>query len=317
MTLRMPHRCIFHVGLAILGLLAGNFAVAQRTSTTKQDLKQQGPTINPTSGAPGAENPRGTRDSWVPPDIDAAPPLVEEAVSCSLPDVVSRAGSHVEELVHNLDRFSATEIIQHENVGRSGNLLPPEIQKFNYVFSMRERSDGYMDGEEYRSRDASSKQTDDPIETLQATSIVLIFHPNYVKNFRMSCEGLGEWRGQPAWQVRFEERPDCERHLSVISMDGKIYNVMLRGRAWILADSYQIAHIEMDLAETIPKIHLRIYHQAFEFRPVSIPADAKMWLPTSAELYLDFKGHRFYRRHTYVDFKLFSVKVQQQIGELQ
>jgi hypothetical protein len=39
-----------------------------------------------------------------------------------------------------------------------------------------------------------------------------------------------------------------------------------------------------------------------------------MWLPSSVELYMDFRGHRFYRRLSYADFQLFSVKVHQEFG---
>jgi hypothetical protein len=146
---------------------------------------------------------------------------------------------------------------------------------------------------------------------------VLAFHPNYIRNFRMSCEGLGEWHGQPAWEIRFEKLPDCLNDMSVIVMDKKTYDIRFRGIAWILADSYQVAHLEMDLAETIPKIRLRLYHQTIDYLPVSFPkSETTIWLPSNAEFYLDFRGHRFFRRHSYSDFKLFSVMVQQQFGNL-
>jgi len=234
-----------------------------------------------------------------------------------MPDVISRAGTRIRDLVHNLDRFSATEIIEHENVGRSGNLLRPDVHKFNYVFSFKEDSDGNMDAEEFRSRDINPNQSPDDIVTANMPSGMLVFHPDYVTNFRMSCEGLGNWRGQSAWQIRFEERSDCAYNMSVIIISGKTYNVRFRGVAWILADSYQLVHMEMDLAEAIPKIRLRLYHQAFDYRFVSFPkSDSGFWLPLSVGLYMDFRGHRFYRRHSYVDFKLFSVNIEQQMRHL-
>jgi hypothetical protein len=35
-----------------------------------------------------------------------------------------------------------------------------------------------------------------------------------------------------------------------------------------------------------------------------------------SELYLDFRGHRFYRRHTYNDFHFFLVNVHQKFGAI-
>jgi hypothetical protein len=94
------------------------------------------------------------------------------------------------------------------------------------------------------------------------------------------------------------------------------FSLRLRGRAWILADSYQVAHIESDLAEEIPKIRLRLQHQDVDYRPVTSSAGkAEIRLPSSTELYMDFLGHRFYRRHDFRDVKFFSVKVHQTIAE--
>jgi hypothetical protein len=142
--------------------------------------------------------------------------------------------------------------------------------------------------------------------------LILIFHPFYGKGFNMECEGLGAWRGQPAWQVRFEELPAFASHMFTIDMDGKSYGVRFHGRAWILPDSYQVAALQTDLAEPVDKIHLRLYHQENEYGPVHFPEnDSEIWLPLNTQLYIDFSHHRFYRMHTFTDFHLFSVKIRQ------
>jgi hypothetical protein len=310
------HPCrLFIFGLTLLSLVAVDTAIAQREGTTKQDLQSKDVMGVPADVKPSAENARSTLDAWAPPDIDALQPPAAKA-SCSLPDVVSQAGVRVEELVHNLDRFSATEVIQHQPVNRSGKMQRPEIQKFNYVYSMKEGPDGYMISEEDRDLSGNPNGFPDQVATLGSAGLVLIFHPHYVRDFRMSCEGLGDWHGQPAWQIRFEELPNYLHRMSSIVMDRTAYDVRLRGIAWILEDSYQVVHLEIDLAETIPKIRLRLDHQIIDYLPVSFPqSDTKIWLPSSAELYLDFRGHRFYRRLSYTNFKLFSVKIQQQFGD--
>jgi hypothetical protein len=93
------------------------------------------------------------------------------------------------------------------------------------------------------------------------------------------------------------------------------YSVNLRGRAWILADSFQVARLEMDLVKSLPEIRLRLDHQSVEYRPVESAANhLQLWLPSSTELYMDFQGRRFYRRHSFTDFKLFSVDTQSEIA---
>jgi hypothetical protein len=317
MGIRIRHFRLFIIGVTLLPFVAVDSTRAQRESTTEQDLQSKGLMGIPAELKPPAGNIRSAMDPWAPPDIDAMQPPVAKGESCSLPDVVSQAGVRVGELVHNLDRFSATEVIQHQPVNRSGRLKSPEIQKFNYVYSMKEASDGYMISEENRDMSKNPNGFPDQVATLGSPGLVLVFHPNYVRDFRMSCEGLGDWHGQPAWQIRFEELPDRPHRMSEIIIDRKSYDLRLRGIAWILKDSYQVAHLEFDLAETIPRIRLRLDHQIIEYLPVSFPEnDTTIWLPSSAELYMDFRGHRFYRRHTYTNFKLFSVMIQQQFGAL-
>ena len=146
--------------------------------------------------------------------------------------------------------------------------------------------------------------------------MVLIFHPRYVNNFKMTCEGLGEWRGQPAWQVHFEQRADRPNQTLSFVMNHSTYDVNLRGRAWILADSFQVARLETDLEQAIPRIRLRLYHESVEYRPaMSNVKNVDLWLPSSTELYMDFQGHRFYREHSFTDFRIFSVNTETQINK--
>jgi hypothetical protein len=316
MALIIHHHRPIIFGIMLLLVVAVDSAFAQRESTPQQDPGSTGSTSVPANVQPPAENAGNALDPWAPPDIDALQRPVAKAPGCSLADVISQAGVRVEEFVHNVDRFSATEVIQHQPVNQSGKLLRPEIQEFNYVYSMKEGSDGYVISEENRDLAKSPNGFPDQVATLGSPGLVLIFHPHYIRDFAMSCEGLGDWHGQPAWQIRFEELPERRHVMSNIVIGGKSYDVRLRGIAWILQDSFQVAHLELDLAETIPKIRLRLDHQMIDYLPVSFPqSGTKIWLPSSTELYMDFRGHRFYRRLSYLNFKLFSVKIQQEFGD--
>jgi len=229
---------------------------------------------------------------------------------------LSQAGKRIEELVHNVDKFTATEVVEHQNVERSGRLGSPESRKFNYLVTIAQRRGGDMNVEEYRNGGSAPEQFPGHIATTGTPSLVLIFHPHHVKDFQMKCEGLGRLRGQPAWQVRFEERPDRRNSMSLVQVGFSTFSPRLRGRAWILADSYQVARLESDLVDEIPKIRLRLQHQDIEYRPVPFAeSKGEIWLPSRTEMYMDFLGHRFYRRHSFTDVKFFSVKVQQIFGD--
>jgi hypothetical protein len=249
----------------------------------------------------------------VPPDIDAVVPAVTQSEACLLGEVVAGAGARIQELVRNLDRFTATEFVEHQSVNGAGKLGRAERRKFDYLVSLGQGRGGYLSVQEFRSRAPNLEQFPDHVATEGTPSLVLVFHPLYARDFNMNCEGLGSWQGQPAWQVRFEQRPDRQNHMSNVIVGGRAYTIRLRGRAWILADSYQVARLETDLADTIPKIRLRLQHMNVEYRPVAFPGrQVELWLPSSAELYLDFVGRRFYRRHSFSEFTLFSVQVDQE-----
>jgi Tfp pilus assembly protein PilF len=259
---------------------------------------------------------RAKTSLWVPPNIDAAIPPVTAGPACALPNILSQAGKRIEELVENVNKFTATEVVLHQKADRSGQLAPAEIRRFNYLVTIARTRDGGTNVEEYRDGGPNVGAFPDHIATIGTPALVLIFHPHHVKNFQMECEGLGQWEGRPAWQVRFEERRDSRNSISAIDMNNGSFGLRLRGRAWILADSYQVARLETDLADVIPKIRLRLQHQDVEYGPVPLPQSRRViWLPSSTEMYMDFLGRRFYRRHSFTDFKFFSVKVQQTIAD--
>jgi hypothetical protein len=207
-------------------------------------------------------------------------------------------------------------VVEHQNVDRSGRLGVPEIRKFNYLVTIAQTPGGNMNVEEYRNGGSTSERFPDQIGTIGTPTLVLIFHPHHAKDVQMTCEGLTEWRGRPAWQVRFEERRDRRNSISEVDFGSRSFSLRLHGRAWILADSYQVARLESDLAEEIPEIRFRLQHQNIEYRAVRLPENKReIWLPSISELYLDFRGHRFYRRHSFTDLKFFSVKMQQTFGD--
>jgi len=256
---------------------------------------------------------RTPNDSWIPEDIDRAVPPVASGSACSLPAVLDGAGRRIVELVHNVDRFTATEVLMHQPVDHLGHMGPSTTTQFNYLVSYTEDSTGSFHVDEFRDGSLSLEPFPNHIATVGTPSLVLIFHPRYVGNFKMECEGLGQWHGEPAWQVRFEQRTDRPNLTYSFTINRTTYDVNLRGRAWILAGSYQVARLEIDLVQSIPKIRLRLDHQSVEYRPVkSSTKNLELWLPSSTELYMDFQGRRFYRKHSFTDFKIFSVDTQYQ-----
>jgi tetratricopeptide (TPR) repeat protein len=255
---------------------------------------------------------------WLPPDIDEKMPPVESgAASCDVGKVVEGAGMRMQEFVANVDRYTATESLFHESINKWGMASPPQNSKFNYLVSVTEIRSGIFDVQEYRDAHGHAAEFPDGIATLGLPTIALVFHPHNSGNFAMLCEGLTRWDGMAVWQIHFRQRPDKPNNMREykVGLDGPSHPVAMKGRAWIAADSYQVVRLETDLVATMPEIHLLADHVIIDYGPVHFSQHATdLWLPHVAEVYFDWNGRRFHRRHNFGNYLLFSVDDKQKIS---
>jgi hypothetical protein len=99
-------------------------------------------------------------------------------------------------------------------------------------------------------------------------------------------------------------------------MDGHVYPIALKGRAWIDPNTFQVLRLETDLREPRPDLRLNTEHLVMEYGPVHFKSRREvLWLPSSADYYAIFRGHRFHRRHSFTNYVLFSIDDKQKIEE--
>jgi hypothetical protein len=250
--------------------------------------------------------PKLSIKAWQPPGIDDIQPGVAPNVVCPLADVLAGSGKRAQELVSNVARFSAIEDLFHESIDDYGNPLRTETRKYSYVAAISESEQGYLAVEEYR--DLSRSSYPDDIASTGFSALALVFHPKMRDNFAMTCEGLGDWHGQAAWLIHFRQRDDRPNNMHAYRLGSERHAVALKGRAWITADKFQVVHIEAEMISPIPEIRLLSEHQIVDYGPV--PFEKKhttLWLPRTAEIYFDFRKHRYYRRHSFDHYMLYSV----------
>lgn len=253
--------------------------------------------------------------SWFPADIDDRVPEVEAGVTCDVHKVVEKTGKRIVEFVASVDKFTATEKVVHESFNQWGAGSRPIAFAFDYLVSIEEIRPGFLGVEEYRGAGSAMSKFPDGIATLGLPALVLIFHPYNVVNFDVSCEGMTHLNGKAAWQLYFRQRSDKPNTIRAyrIGENGPSYPVSLKGRAWIAADSYQLLRLETDLIAPLPEIRLAGEYTAIEYGPVRFHSGEKLWVPQSAEVYYNWRGHRTYRRHNFSNYLLFSVEDRQKI----
>jgi tetratricopeptide (TPR) repeat protein len=256
-----------------------------------------------------------TATSWAPPDVDDEKIDLDSSAECQLQEVLRSAGNRVQELVQNVDRFTATEQIDHFNLSPMGLQTSQETRKFEYLVEIRLLGANGLDVEEFRNGSVSSQGFPEHIATLGLPSLVLIFHPYHQANYTFNCEGHTFWHGIPAWLIHFQVRPDHSSAMLVYNVDGHSRAVGLKGRAWIDANNFQIIAMESDIMHSLPEIRLMRDHQLIEYGPVSFRNNSmQLWLPKSADWYCSLGGRRYHRRHTFSQFLLFDIDDKQKIS---
>ena len=257
-----------------------------------------------------------TETNWAPPDVDEEKPPVEQVASCALNAVVENAGARVEELVKNVDRFTATEEMEHESLSPLGVQVARDRRRFNYLVTIQRIGGRALDVQEYRDGSVSMEVFPAHLATLGMPALALVYHPYYRDEYEFACEGRGEWRGRPSWVIHFRQRDDRMSEMRAYRVNGMSFPVHLKGRAWIDADSSQILAMEADMVRPMPEIRLARDHQLIEYGPVEFAKDkTTLWLPKSADWYCNLAQKRYHRRHSFNHFLLFSVDDKQWIGK--
>jgi tetratricopeptide (TPR) repeat protein len=251
---------------------------------------------------------------WPPTNVDAAVPLVTPGVSCPLEQVLKGARKRVQELLENVDRFTATEDVDFAEIGRDGSASRSLQYTFDYLGMVSLSHDGDLRFDESRKETGRINSTPIPIRTVGLAVGAAVFHPLRFDDFETTCEGLGQWHGKPAWQLHFEQRPDKPARFQAVFANDHWFDVKLKGRVWISPETSQIQHIDFDLLEAIAPIRLQTEHISIDYGAVEFPKrKLQLWLPETVSFYIDVGGHRFLNRHQLSNYLLFAVDTNQQI----
>ncbi len=253
---------------------------------------------------------------WQPAGIDDVKPSLATGVACPLERVIDGSGDQVKELIDDVTRIAAVEDLLHQSLDEMGNPIRTDTRKFNYVASIEEPEPGFIAINEYRGEANSLRGFPDEIASTGFTALALVFHPHMRDAFEMICEGLGEWQGQATWLIHFRQRDDRPNRIHGYKLGNRVLPVGLKGRAWITPDKFQIVRIEAELVKPMPEIRLLSEHQIVDYGPVPFAKkNTELWLPKSAEIYFEFRKHRYHRQHTFGHYMLFSVDSQEKRKE--
>jgi tetratricopeptide (TPR) repeat protein len=248
---------------------------------------------------------------WAPPAVDELRPPTVAGVTCPLREVLRGARRRASELVHHLERFTATEHVRFAQLDEYGGSRNPIEHRWEYLVSIRQVQPGRLAIEETRNPEASPSLWPSHLMTRGLAALGLVFHPYYLDDFHMECEGLSHGAGPPAWQIRFEQRRDRPARFRVFYTNRRRWPLLLKGRAWISANHFHVLRLETNLLEPIPEIGLQHEHLSIRYQPVRFRhRDVELWLPAEANFYIQYKGRRYHYQHHFREYLLFSVEIE-------
>jgi len=218
------------------------------------------------------------------------------------------------EFVATLEKFTATEYLEHYTVDTAGERKGLDKRKFDYVAVVTPMPGGKFFIDEFRNGNTDVEQFPAHIATQGLPALALIFHPILAGDFDFRCEGLGQWGGQELWQLHFVQRADRPVQIRSYYIAARLYPISLEGRVWIDPGSHQVVRMESELAKQVPEIELKGEHIIIEYRSVKFHSTGQqIWLPYKAEVYAERQNRRYYRQHTFTDFRLFNVETSQSV----
>ena len=254
---------------------------------------------------------------WNPPRVDAPLRSVLLSPRCTLPDVLEQAATRANDLAANLQRFTAQEKVKYQASDHQDNYRGGGEGTFEYLVDIHESSTGLI-VQEKRNPVQGSQLSTVMTQDVALPAIALIFLPKMQSDYDMNCEATVEWKRRPAWVIRFQQRKDRQKRTLAFRTGNHVYPGMLRGRAWIAADSGEVVHMELTLMEPIEEMKVREWYLSIGYAPVQFRTrDARVWLPQTADTFYSFVDYRTMVSHTFSDFLLFAVQTEQTIGKPQ
>jgi hypothetical protein len=309
------HRCTGKISLSQILLLCGALSLftvgghSQEIAKQNLDTRQSAASTVP-SGEKGAIRTANS-SAWLPAGIDQAIPPVDVNSACPLPELLKGTTQQMIQFVNNLERFTAMERVEHFEVSSSLRLAKPEVRNFQYVVTIQRNPGGSFILDEFRNGSDDRSQLPANTATEGLPAMALLFHPMLVNDFNFVCEGMGQWHERPAWQVHYIQKPGKASRLRAYVTSKEVVHVALKGRVWIDPASFQVLRLESELVEPVKEIELLNDRSTIEYMPVQFQSQKEqLWLPSVAEIYVQRRDRRYYRRLTFSDFRLFNVEIR-------
>ncbi|MDE3137444.1 MAG: tetratricopeptide repeat protein [Acidobacteriota bacterium] len=257
------------------------------------------------------------REDWAPADVDDEKPERISNATCPLPRILRQSARNAEELVNDLQKFSATENFEEVEISRAGQMSRPTAETFSYLVFIHYIRPHLISIDEMRTPSPAVELPAGQLISTGSAALALVFHPDFANDFDWKCKGMGEWKGQPTWLIHFRQRADRPTsRLHGFEAPGGGYILALKGLAWVAANGNQVLHLETDLVKPVEQARLEREHFAINYGLVTFMTHpVALWLPKSVDTYWLYQGRSYHEYSRFSNFQLFWVGTAQEIGK--
>jgi tetratricopeptide (TPR) repeat protein len=264
--------------------------------------------------ASDAFDPRIPARLWAPPDVDDQPPAMVEGPACNLAEVLALAGQHVDDRFKKLEQVGATQHIEQAVMDVTGRVMPLHHFTLDYLADVHPMPDGNYAVDEFHGGVGPIASPSSPPVAHGVAALALVFSPILQPDFNFVCEGLTNWKDQPAWSVHFSEDKQKPARLHSYIDSGRVFPVYIRGRALIEQSTGEILRVESDMQDPVAELRLEEEHMIVDYMPVTFHGvDEPFYLPSQAEVFIHFRGHLYRIKEEFDKYIRFAVNTRQQI----
>ena len=265
----------------------------------------------------------GSVVNWPLPQLLKAVPglkgLVPAESQEELPGILQEVGANVKAFFENFPNTVSVERISMGQRTRDENTAEIHTQKFQYLALAHPLKSGVR-LDEYRT-DAKGEPVEiggpggDYFVTKGFASMSLHFHPAYQADSTFRYLGRQVVNKRQTYVVAFAQRPQVARVVGKIDLPGLPIFVLNQGIAWIDSSTRQILRLRTDLLTSKEDIGPSRETTEIEFQEVQFKESSQvLWLPREVLVTAVWKGRTYLNRHTYSNFKLFTVGIELKVA---
>ncbi|HUI41212.1 MAG TPA: tetratricopeptide repeat protein [Terriglobia bacterium] len=250
------------------------------------------------------------------PELKGIEPAASQA---DLAAILQNTGQYVQRFFASFQNTASVENIREEQVAKDGKIKDSMDQKFQYLLLASPARSG-LGLEEFRTDLHGARAAPVGLQsgfmlTSGFASASVLFHPAYQTGARFRYLGRQSVNGHACYVVAFAETPEKAQMIERFNTSDESVLVIFQGLAWIDTQNYRIIRLRTDLLKPQTKIRLErqtteITYDAVQFKQVA----SALWLPSSVEVTVEWKGRTYRNMHRYSDFRLFNTATQEKIA---